>query len=477
MIMPVSSEFVALCRAQVALLTQGLGAALSIVYLTEELTATAEPKLIPIVAHPESAAQWEEEQILSFLTRSNRSPSSYQLPASQEPESIPNTESDTDAERALTPAARVLPFDGSPPSLERSLLPQQQIVLPLIHQDVVMGLLVTARTDRPWNGVEQEQIQQVAQTLTLGCLLDRRVRWLSHDLQQQQLLEEHRQDALDTLLHQFRNPLTALRTFGKLLVKRLKPGDANRTVAEGIIRESDRLQELLIQLDAATNLETSVLLDAPVPSSTATVARSSSSEATPPLLPGGNLLLQGHLQLQPHALIEVLNPLLESAAAIAQDRQLELHITIPADLPPVLTDGRALREVITNLIDNALKYTPSGGRIDVRVVQDQATPSRQGIVIADTGPGIPPQDLEHLFERHYRGVQAMTEIPGTGLGLSIAHSLVQQMQGEIQVFSPAQTSGLLPVMSVGDHPGTAVVVWLPEQPEDEASELVPGGQR
>ena len=60
-----------------------------------------------------------------------------------------------------------------------------------------------------------------------------------------QMIQEKQQDLLDSLLHQFRNPLTALRTFGKLLMKRLQPGDKNREVATSIVRESERLQELL----------------------------------------------------------------------------------------------------------------------------------------------------------------------------------------------------------------------------------------
>jgi signal transduction histidine kinase len=104
-------------------------------------------------------------------------------------------------------------------------------------------------------------------------------------------------------------------------------------------------------------------------------------------------------------------------------------------------NAKALREVLSNLIDNALKYTPAGGQIDIRVGETRQTPQKErlGIAISDSGPGIPPQDLEHLFERHYRGVQASTAIPGTGLGLAIAKELVEQMQGEIEVFSPAQS--------------------------------------
>jgi signal transduction histidine kinase len=88
------------------------------------------------------------------------------------------------------------------------------------------------------------------------------------------------------------------------------------------------------------------------------------------------------------------------------------------------------------------------------------------IAISDTGPGIPPQDLEHLFERHYRGVQAATAIPGSGLGLAIAKELIEQMQGEIEVFSPAQSvwtkqnSDLINQTEDNRGKGTTFIVWL-----------------
>lgn len=87
----------------------------------------------------------------------------------------------------------------------------------------------------------------------------------------------------------------------------------------------------------------------------------------------------------------------------------------------------------------------------------------QGISISDTGCGIPPEDLEHLFERHYRGVQAESEIPGTGLGLAIAKELVEKMQGEIQLFSPASSSQRSEVRAFisEEGRGTTVIVWLP----------------
>ncbi|HEY9707260.1 MAG TPA: sensor histidine kinase, partial [Oculatellaceae cyanobacterium] len=131
--------------------------------------------------------------------------------------------------------------------------------------------------------------------------------------------------------------------------------------------------------------------------------------------------------------------------------------------------NKALREVLSNLIDNALKYTPSGGQVNIRVGEKRQTAQGVmiGIAVSDTGPGIPPQDLEHLFERHYRGVQAATAIPGSGLGLAIAKELIEQMHGDIEVFSPAQ-----PVLAkqnldsaIDNAPkhsglGTTFIVWL-----------------
>jgi hypothetical protein len=456
MLSPASPEFIALCRSQIQLLTEGLGAVLSIVYLTEELTELADAPLVPIAAYPEGMMQWSNEQMLSLM-RGKR----VDL---QQPQLAAEASSTWAVEPVSLDETALLPLQIA----ERALLRQQQSVLPLMHENVVMGLLITARADRPWTAGEQEQIEQIANTLAIGCLLDQRAQWAAQDMRQLRQLNDQRQDVFDTLLHQFRNPLTALRTFGKLLLKRLRPEDSNYSVAEGIIRESDRLQELLLQFEVALDWEEPARLP---PAIGAGAASSHASEASPHaltcrksplLLPGTNWVTGASLQVSPHALTEVLSPLLSSADAIAQDRQLTLHSSIATPLPPVLIDPKALREVLTNLIDNALKYTPSGGAVYVGVLA--YANHQQAIVIADTGPGIPPQDRAHLFERHYRGVQANTDIPGSGLGLSIARDLVRQMQGDIEVFSPVRMCDFIPASIAAQadaaHPGTAIVVRL-----------------
>jgi signal transduction histidine kinase len=439
MFIPASSEFVALCQSQVAVLTQGLGAALSAVYLTEELVEGGETKLIPVVVYPEAKAVWEEDETGLVLPDRLGTIDSFPRLARAVPRLLPRI-SANDQEVNSTSAD----WD------ENLLRRQRQIVLPLIHEGVVMGLLVTSRDDRAWNDHEQATIERIARTLALAYMMDQRQVWVEQQLTQQRRLQAQQHDRLDDLLHQFRNPLTALRTFGKLLLRRLRPGDKNHDVASSIVRESDRLQELLQQFDATLDMDQDDLV--PLALLGETVFEASQQPAANSLLPGNALTLESV------AVADILEPLAVSANAIAQERQLELQTEIPSELPLVRSDAKALREVLSNLIDNALKYTPAGGLIDIRVGEKRQTPQGEmlGIAISDTGPGIPPQDLEHLFERHYRGVQASTPIPGSGLGLAIAKELIGQMQGEINVFSPAQ-----PIQAKDNlGKGTTFVVWL-----------------
>ena len=190
--------------------------------------------------------------------------------------------------------------------------------------------------------------------------------------------------------------------------------------------------------------------------------------------------------------MDILEPLLVSAQAIAQERELVLDLVEIGDVNSVFVDAKALREVLNNLLDNALKYTSAGGTVKVIIGingnnNHHDGRQRQGLAIADTGPGIPPEDLPHLFERHFRGAQAEGDIPGTGLGLAIAQLLMQQMQGNIEVFSPSATfSALVPNLTEvaapsrttplmhqqaispnvtsppAQFPGTVFVVWMPQ---------------
>lgn len=472
MFVPASSEFVALCKSQIALLTQGLGSSLSVVYLTGELVEGNGAKLIPVVAYPETAVVWEDNLALPISPETSTedpkdSPAQAEHCEAEENPSLQNA----GGLRSATPTLPVnvplvesleswneqnLPFDADPE--DKGLVRNRQMVLPLIQEGVVMGLLVTSREDRAWNEGERSQIERIAHTIAIACLLDRRQSWLGEQLREQQRLEAERHELLDNLLHQLRSPLTALRTFGKLLLKRLLEPDPNRQFATSILRESDRVQELLQQMNEAIFLgrEDSVPdMDRETPYQPPRLERRSPQL----LLPASGL--------EACSVPEVLEPLVLSARAIASDRGLQLDVEIPPQVPPVRANPRALREVLSNLIDNGLKYTPAGGRIAIHLGQQRHHHDREqlAIAISDTGPGIPPEDLERLFQRYYRGVQAQSDIPGTGLGLAIARELVRDMEGDIEVFSPAKPE-FIPTDSAttpssSPAPGTTFIVWLP----------------
>jgi signal transduction histidine kinase len=104
---------------------------------------------------------------------------------------------------------------------------------------------------------------------------------------------------------------------------------------------------------------------------------------------------------------------------------VELATAIEPDLPPVPADAARLRQVVSNLLANAIRHTPPGGRIDVAV--ESAPDGRVAVSVRDTGPGIPEEILPTVFDRFVKGQDAV----GTGLGLAIARDLVQAHGGSI----------------------------------------------
>lgn len=286
MLMSASSDFVALCREQIALLTQGLGASLSVVYLTQELieSPTGEAKLIPVVVYPETAVILPGEELAEVNARKQLQVGEVLLLPQKQGKllTVAPAEETPESGRAPTVGGTSSPFGDD------YLLDERQIVLPLVHEGVMMGLLVTSRADRPWNEQEQSQVEKVGQTLAIACILDQRRAWLQHQLHQQQILQEQQQDLLDNLLHQFRNPLTALRTFGKLLLKRLRPGDPNRDVGENIVRESDRLKELLQKFEQVIDWTEADLSRLVLPEKEGFVEATVQKEAKPALLLPGD---------------------------------------------------------------------------------------------------------------------------------------------------------------------------------------------
>jgi len=123
---------------------------------------------------------------------------------------------------------------------------------------------------------------------------------------------------------------------------------------------------------------------------------------------------------------------LQGLASTAKAKQITLQVDLQEKLPLVHGDPIRLRQVIANLLENGLKYTPPGGRVvlDAREEDEQII-----ICISDTGPGIPPADQPYLFDKFFRASNVPEEARGTGLGLSIVKSIVEQHDGRIWVES------------------------------------------
>jgi signal transduction histidine kinase len=122
-------------------------------------------------------------------------------------------------------------------------------------------------------------------------------------------------------------------------------------------------------------------------------------------------------------------------APVARSKHVTLELPAPEAVECVYADEELLKRVVTNLVSNALKYTPDGGRVSIGVGQANGLAR---LWVADTGYGIKPEDLPHLFTKFYRASSAVAggqRIPGSGLGLMIAQRAAQELGGRIAVES------------------------------------------
>jgi len=140
------------------------------------------------------------------------------------------------------------------------------------------------------------------------------------------------------------------------------------------------------------------------------------------------------LDLQTNSIDEVVSDVRETMALYARKSQVELSFDTAKSMPRAKFDRVKIIQVLTNLISNAIKFTPEEGRVSVNVQQQNAD---WVISVSDTGMGIPKEMLPKIFERFYRVSRPGVEIQGTGLGLAIVHKIVTMHGGRIEVESEA----------------------------------------
>jgi signal transduction histidine kinase len=224
------------------------------------------------------------------------------------------------------------------------------------------------------------------------------------DLTHERALETMRQDIVATVSHELRTPLAAI--YGASLTLRRDDVELEEQLRmkllEVIAEESGKLSEIVNDLLLASQLDSGKL--------------KANVEACDP---------------REIAKLEV------DAAKTHLPDNVELALSAPADLPQVAADAGQLRQVLSNLIDNAIKYSPAGGRVAVDLE------SRDHFVrfsVRDGGLGIPREEQTRIFDKFYRLDPDMTHgIGGTGLGLYICRELVRRVDGRIWVESDGRT--------------------------------------
>jgi two-component system phosphate regulon sensor histidine kinase PhoR len=220
-----------------------------------------------------------------------------------------------------------------------------------------------------------------------------------NDVSERRRVDRIRRDFVANASHELRTPLTSIRGFVEALEDGgLEEADTARRFLSRIRANADRMASLVDDLLELSRLE---------------------SGAQPP-------------SLEPLDCAAVVADVLTSFAKIAARKSISLDAD-EAEAPRVLGDSDRLRRILEHLVDNALKYTPDGGRVSVRV-------GREGdgamVSVEDTGPGITAEHLPRLFERFYRVDTARSrELGGTGLGLSIVKHLAESMGASVRVAS------------------------------------------
>ena len=221
-----------------------------------------------------------------------------------------------------------------------------------------------------------------------------------HDVTELKRLEQARREFVANVSHELRTPLTAIKGYSETL---LHGGLADTGSAVEFVRVIDRHAERL-------RLLIEELLDL------AAVEQG-----------------RARLDLEPTSPAEVSAQAVGVVRQAADIKHQTFAIDVPEDLPPCRADRDRLAQVLINLLGNAVKFTPDGGRIGIRA---RASNGHMVIAVSDTGPGIPADELGRIFERFYRVERSRDRREGgTGLGLAIAKHLVHAMDGSIEAES------------------------------------------
>ena len=209
--------------------------------------------------------------------------------------------------------------------------------------------------------------------------------------------QELKSTLLDAIAHEFKTPLTSIKAAASAVLStpRVRPQD-ERELLTVVDEEAERLAQLVTEATQMARIEAG----------------------------------QIRLNKKPYPMETLVATVLEQRKSLAQGRTLDVHIS--GGLPLIEVDPELMELAICQLLDNALKYTPSSRRIEIvaEMMEDHVL-----VRVRDEGPGIPEKDQARIFEKFYRGRNAHSPITGTGMGLAIARDIVHAHGGDISLKS------------------------------------------
>lgn len=267
---------------------------------------------------------------------------------------------------------------------------QTMLAIPLRTQEKVIGALevINKRNGQAYTGQDVALMHALASQAAVAIVNAR-------------LFEQS--DLLAEIMHELKTPMMAIYSAAELLTRPGFPEAQREPVVHMIRRESSRLSKMTQDFLELARLE----------SHRVRMAR------------------------QPVAVASLLAEVVEVAQAQAATRGLVIETKLAPDLPTtansrLLGDVDRLKQVLINLVSNAIKYNEENGRITLSAYEKNGC---LHLAITDTGPGIAPEDIDHLFDHFYRIPGSENNAEGSGLGLAIAQKIVKQHQGQIVVTS------------------------------------------